>query len=50
MCECMSTLVVEGFAFLVIPSVHREGVGVVGGGGVSSGVRVGLEGCFSNDG
>jgi hypothetical protein len=48
--ECMSTLVVEGFAFLVIPSVHREGVVFVGGGSGPSGVRVGLEGCFPNDG
>jgi hypothetical protein len=44
--KCMSKLVVEGFAFLVIPWVHRERFVLLGG--RLGGVRVGCERYISN--
>jgi hypothetical protein len=48
--KCMSKLAVEGLAFLVIPSVHRVGFVLLGGGSELGGVRVGRERCISNGG
>ena len=47
--ECMSKLVVESFAFIIISSIHME-IGFMRGGSGTTRVGVGLKGNIQNDG
>ena len=48
--ECVLRLAVEGFALLVLPLVHGEGLSLRGRGNGTGGVELRLKGCFPNGG